>query len=85
MAKYRYPAVEADSVNESCRIGEDQQTSVGFEAHTSVFTRSQKVNDVWMMTQFTQDLEFPGKVSMVVLRGVFYGSERERAIVREIV
>ncbi len=84
MAKYRYPAVEADSVNKSCRVGEDQQTSVGFEAHTSVFTRSQKVNDVRMMTQLTQDLEFPGKVSVVVLRGVFYGSDRERAIGRDI-
>lgn len=38
---------------------------------TSVLTSSQQVNDVGVMTQFTQNLQLTGKVSVIIFRSVF--------------
>lgn len=49
----------------------------GREHLTAVLTRSQEIDDVWVVTELTEDLQFPREVPVVVFGGIFWEESQE--------
>lgn len=39
---------------------------------TTMFTRSQEIDDVWVVAKFTENLQFPSEVPVVIFGGIFW-------------
>lgn len=48
------------------------------KAHlTTMLTRSQEIDDVWVVAKFTENLQFPSKVPVVIFGGIFWEKSQE--------
>lgn len=44
---------------------------------TTMFTSSQEIDDVWVVTKFTKNLQFPREVPVVIFGGIFWEESQE--------
>lgn len=50
---------------------------IGKEHLTTMFTRSQEIDDVWVVAKFTENLQFPSEVPVVIFGGIFWEESQE--------
>lgn len=49
----------------------------GKEHLTTMFTCSQEIDDVWVVSKFTKNLQFPSEVPVVIFGSVFWEESQE--------
>ena len=49
----------------------------GKEHLTTMFTRSQEIDDVWVVSKFTKHLQFPSEVPVVIFGSIFWEESKE--------